>query len=542
MKSVLVSINAKYIHTNNAVRLLKANTDFDVQIMEYTIKDSIKQIINELEQVKPDVIGFSVYIWNVTVITEILKQLSLKDTKIILGGPEVSYESAYFLTKYNVDFIIRGEGEIVYNLLLHSLESNSDYSNINNLMYLKDNKLVDNGISEIPDLTILKQPYFLDDDIIHIPNKVSYIESSRGCPYKCSYCLSSLEKKVRFFNIEAVEETILYLMKHGSKTIKFLDRTFNANKNTLNLLSFIIENNNNKTVFQFEITGDILDQEIIHHLNKYAPPGLFRFEIGIQSINYETNFLVDRFQNTEKLFENIRLIQEGNIIGLHLDLIAGLPKEDLISFRKTFDEVFKLGAKELQLGFLKMLRGTKIRREADLYGYKYNDLAPYEIISNNSISIDDVKEIHLVEHMLDIYHNKGYFGINLLNYILNTYSPFIFFKEIGEFYIKHNLSFKGYQVEDVYQRLFDFIKDKTVIYTLKKDYLNRSKVKPKIFWDNLINKQEKRKVFENLSSKYNMDINIFYKYSVIMKYKDEYYITIYKDLKNTSYTLKDDIN
>jgi len=542
MKTILLSINAKYIHTNNAVRLLKANTDFSVDIMEYTIKDNIEDIVNNIENTNPDILGFSVYIWNVSIIIKIIDKLNLPNTTIVLGGPEVSYDSSYLLTKYNVDFIIRGEGEIAFNDLLHALDSNTSIDNITNLMYLKEGKLINKGITEIANLDTLKQPYFMEDDITHIPNKVSYIESSRGCPYKCSYCLSSLEKKVRFFNIEDVKKTIMYLMKHGSKTIKFLDRTFNANKNTLNLLSFIIENNNNKTVFQFEITGDILEQEIIHHLNKYAPTGLFRFEIGIQSINYETNFLVDRFQNTEKLFENISLIQQGNIIGLHLDLIAGLPKEDLISFRKTFDEVFKLGAKELQLGFLKMLRGTKIRREANTYNYKYNETAPYEIISNESISEDDVKEIHLVEHMLDIYHNKGYFKENLLTYILSTTSPFLFFKEIGEFYIKNNLSFKGYQVQDVYQRLFDFIKNDTVIYTLKKDYLKRSKVKPKIFWGNSIDKQEKRKVFERLSTENNMDINIFYKYSVIMKYKNEYYITIYKNLKSKSYLIKDDIN
>ncbi len=542
MKTILLSINAKYIHTNNAVRLLKANTDFLVDIIEYTIKDDINNIVKDIENTNPDVLGFSVYIWNVSIITKIIKKLNLPNTKIILGGPEVSYDSSYFLTKYNVDYIIRGEGEIAFNDLLHALESNDSISNITNLMYLKDGKLINKGITEISDLDALKQPYFFEDDIKHIPNKVSYIESSRGCPYKCSYCLSSLEKKVRFFNTLDVKKTIMYLMKHGSKTIKFLDRTFNANKNTLDLLSFIIENNNYKTVFQFEITGDILDQDIIHHLNKYAPPGLFRFEIGIQSINYETNFLVDRFQNTEKLFENIKLIQEGKVIGLHLDLIAGLPKEDLILFRKTFDEVFKLGAKELQLGFLKMLRGTKIRREADLYNYKYNETAPYEIISNDSISEKDVKEIHLVEHMLDIYHNKGYFGNNLLIYILSTTSPFIFFKEIGEFYIDNKLSFKGYQVEDVYQRLFDFLNNETIIYSIKKDYLNRSKVKPKIFWNNEINRQEKRKVFERLSNENKIDINIFYKYSVIIKYKNEYYITVYKNLKNNSYTIKDDIS
>ena len=542
MKTVLLSINAKYIHTNNAVRLLKANTDFLVNIMEYTIKDDINQIVHDIELVNPDVLGFSVYIWNVSIIIKIINTLNLPNTKIIIGGPEVSYDSLYLLKDHNVDFIIRGEGEIAFDKLLHVFYSNADIKKVPNLMYLEDGLLINNGITEISNLDNLKLPYFMEDDVVHIPNKVSYIESSRGCPYKCSYCLSSLEEKVRFFSIERVKKTIIYLMENGSKTIKFLDRTFNANKNTLDLLSFIIENNNNKTVFQFEITGDILDQKIINHLNEFAPKGLFRFEIGIQSINAETNQLVDRFQNTERLFDNIRLIQKGNVIGLHLDLIAGLPKEDLESFKITFDEVFKLGAKELQLGFLKMLRGTKIRREAEKYNYLYNNTAPYEIISNDSLSEKDILEIHLVEHMLDIYHNKGYFKENLLNYILKTDSPFMFFKGIGEYYLKHDFSFKGYQIEDVYKRVFGFINDESVIYSLKKDYLRRSKVKPKIFWVNEIDKREKRKVFEQLSDENKMDINIFYKYSVIMKYESEYFVTIYKNLENHSFIIKDDIN
>lgn len=541
MKTVLLGINAKYIHTNNAVRLLKANTDFSVDILEYTIKDDIDKIVSDIEKENPDVLGFSVYIWNISLIIKILSKLSLDGSKIVLGGPEVSYDSEYIINNKIADFIIRGEAEVAFNELLVALDTGNSYENINSLMFLKDNLLIDNGIHEIQNLSLLKQPHFFENDISHIPNKVSYIESSRGCPYKCSYCLSSLEKTVRFFDVESVKKTILYLMEKGSKTIKFLDRTFNANKNTLDFLSFIIENNNNKTVFQFEITGDILDKKIIEHLNEFAPPGLFRFEIGIQSINYETNFLVDRFQNTEKLFENISLIQEGNVIGLHLDLIAGLPKEDLNSFKKTFNEVFKLGAKELQLGFLKMLRGTKIRHEAQIYKYEFSDEPPYEIISNESISVNDISEIHLVEHMLDIYHNKGYFGKNLLNYILKTNSPYDFFKEIGKYYLKHEYSFKGYQVEDVYQRLFNFLNDEDEIYKLKKDYLNRSKIKPKIFWDNSIEKPEKRRIFELLSLRQNIDINILYKYSVLIKYKSECYITIYKDLKNHSYTLKDDI-
>ncbi len=542
MKTLLVSINAKYIHTNNAVRLLKANSDFDVSIFEYTIKDDIEKIITDIEEFNPDILGFSIYIWNIEIFRKILSIIALNKTKIIIGGPEVSYESSDFLNKYPVDFIIKGEGEIAFNSLLHALNAKEDYSSISNLIYLKDNKITYTPLLEISNLDNLKLPYFFEEDVNHIPNKISYIETSRGCPYKCSYCLSSLEKKVRFFDMEQVKVTIKYLVKHGSKTIKFLDRTFNANKKTLELFDFIIKSNNHQTVFQFEITGDVLDKRIIEYLNEHAPKGLFRFEIGIQSTNKETNLLVDRFQNTEKLFENITLIQDGGIIDLHLDLIAGLPKENLHSFRNTFNEVFFLGEKELQLGFLKMLKGTKIRREANLYEYIYKNESPYEIISNDSLSTEDVKEIHLVEHMLDIYHNKEYFGNNLHNYILNQPCPYTFFKEIGKFYQTNNLSFKGYQVEDVYSRIFNFIKDESIIYSLKKDYLNRSKIKPKIFWEQDISKQEKNIIFKKIAKKNNITINNLYKHTVITKYLNMYYVVLYKDFKSFAYEIEEDIN
>jgi radical SAM superfamily enzyme YgiQ (UPF0313 family) len=537
MKTLLISINAKYIHTNNAVRLLKANSDFDIDIFEYTIKDDISKIIDDIKQYNPDVLGLSIYIWNIGLFRKLLSKLSLEESNIIIGGPEVSYESSDFLNKYPVDYIIKGEGELAFNKLLHAIDSGEDVSSISNLIYLKDNKITHTPLLEIGNLDELKLPYYFEFDIPHIPNKISYIETSRGCPYKCSYCLSSLEKKVRFFNMDKVKDTIIYLMSHGSKTIKFLDRTFNANKKTLELFDFIIKNNNHKTVFQFEITGDVLDTKIIEHLNDKAPKGLFRFEIGIQSTNNKTNLLVDRYQNTDKLFENINLIQEKGIIDLHLDLIAGLPKEDLSSFRNTFNEVFNLGAKELQLGFLKMLKGTKIRREASLYDYVYSEEAPYQIISNESLSIKDVEEIHLVEHMLDIYHNKGYFGKNTHNYILNTEDPYNLFKLIGEFYLINKYSFKGYQVEDVYSRLFNFIEDNEVIFTLKQDYLNRSKIKPKIFWEQDISKQEKNVILKEIALKSKITINSLYKHTAIIKFENIYYVVFYKDYNNYGFTI-----
>lgn len=537
MKVLLISINAKYIHTNNAVRLLKVNSSFQPKIMEYTIKDDINTIAKEINNEHPDVIACSVYIWNVELFKRLFSQLNLESSILILGGPEVSYDPEYFLTETPADFIIKGEGEIIFESLLQALDKNSDYTKIPSISYRFENQVIHNSITEIKDLSKIKLPYFLEEDLIHIPNRISYIESSRGCPYRCSYCLSSLEKTVRFFDIEEVKKAIQYLMVHGTKTIKFLDRTFNANKHTMELLEFIISQNNHTTVFQFEITGDILDPKIIQYLNNHAPKGLFRFEIGIQSTNQQTNRLVDRFQDTDKLFSNIHLIQKGNVIDLHLDLIAGLPLEDLESFKNTFNSVFRLKTKELQLGFLKMLRGTKIRHESDVYDYRYSNVAPYEIQSNNVLSEKDIEEIHLVEHMLELYHNKGYFRENMLDIILSKESPYDFFLSIGNHFIKNNYPMKGYQIEDIYQHLFELLNEDEV-FLLQKDYLIRSKIKPKIFFENKISKEERNLILTKLSFTDNIPLNTLYKHSVIIQKDFKYFIVVYQNNQNTSYTIQ----
>lgn len=539
MKILLVSINAKYIHTNNAVRLLKANSDFEMDIFEYTIKDNHSDIIHDIQNYQPDVLGFSVYIWNVSMILELIHSLQLTHTTVVLGGPEVSYEPEFFLGYDGVDIIIKGEGEFSFNELLHALNNQMPLDDISNISFMKNQNLISNPITEIKDLTRVVLPYYFEEDKKHITHKISYIESSRGCPYKCSYCLSSLEKTVRFFDVNQVKKAIMYLMENGSKTIKFLDRTFNANKNTLEILNFIIQNNDHKTVFQFEITGDILDIEIIDFLNQNAPRGLFRFEIGIQSTNEQTNRLVDRFQNTEKLFRNIKRIQEHDIIDLHLDLIAGLPLEDISSFKKTFNRVFQLGAKELQLGFLKMLRGTKIRKEASIYKYQFDNQAPYQVTENNVLSASDIQVIHDVEHMLELYHNKGYFGEELHKIILGKKDPFSFFYEIHLHYMKHNFKMKKYQIEDIYQNLFPMLTS-TEQFLVKKDYLNRSNIKPKLFFETVKDKEKRKLILEKVHKFHHISLHELYKHSVIIQDQQEFFIIVYQHNQKQSFTIKED--
>lgn len=537
MKVLLISIDAKYIHTNNAVRLLKANSSFPIDIREYTIKDDPNTILKTIQQRQWDVIGFSVYIWNVEIIKQLLTTLETTNKTIILGGPEVSYDPEYFLSYKAVDFIVRGEGEQVFNQLLHQLNTKQPFDTIPSIAFRKNGEILIHPIEEISDLSTLHSPYYFEVDQSHISNRIAYIESSRGCPYHCSYCLSSLEKSVRFFPVKDVQNAIAYLLKHGAKTIKFLDRTFNANRHTLDIINFIIEHDNGDTVFQFEITGDVLSKDIITHIQKYARAGLFRFEIGIQSTNETTNHLVDRHQNTIKLFDRIQMIQDGGIIDLHLDLIAGLPKEDLSSFIKTFDDVFRLGAKELQLGFLKMLRGTKIRTFAELYHYKYHTEAPYEIIENDVLRKRDITEIKGVEHMLEIYHNKGYFGKNLHQYILQQPSPYKFFKKLYRHYKKNKYKMHGYQLVDVYQNLLSILPQKTHYHILQ-DYLLRSKIKPHMFYKQTIPKSIRNRVLTKVHDTTSIPLHKLYKHSVILEGSTEYFVAYYHNQQCTSYIVK----
>jgi radical SAM superfamily enzyme YgiQ (UPF0313 family) len=528
MNITLVAIDAKYIHTNNAVRLLEVNSSFEMNILEYTIKDPVEKIVKGIVDTNPYVIGFSVYIWNVEMVKQVLPLLEQNRYKIVLGGPEVSYDPKYFLNIPNVNFIVRGEGEVVFDQFLTRIQNNASLDDLHNIAYYKKNQLIIKPIVEIAHLESLKSPHFRMEDIPHIPNRISYVEASRGCPYKCSYCLSSLEKKVRFFPLDQVLNTLTYLVKNKAKTIKFLDRTFNANKKTMEILHHIITIDRGYTVFQFEITGDILQDEVIDFIHTQARPGLFRFEIGIQSTNDYTNMLVDRKQDTKKLFEHVLKIQKENIIDLHLDLIAGLPKEDKASFIKTFNDAYKLGAKELQLGFLKMLRGTKLRKQAALYDYIFDEYAPYEMIKNDCLSEEDVAEIKLVEHMLELYHNKGYFKENLKNIIINKPSPYHFFLEIGKHYQNNNYRMISYQIKDVYLRLFDLLNEQER-YLVLQDYLTRSKIKPERFYQDTTSKGQRLQILEHISKESNIPLHILFKHSVLITYKSEYFCTLYQN-------------
>ena len=518
MKLTLATLNSKYIHTNLALYLLESAVEdlAETNIKEFTIKEDYHDIVSELVTFNSDLYCFSIYIWNVTQTFEVIRLLKekLPNIKILIGGPEVSYDQRYFIETYpQIDFLISGEGETIFRQLV---KNDLDPTSLN--ISTKDKVLSSPNQANLNFIESSCSPYHKLKDI---KNRLVYFEASRGCPYSCSFCLSSLEKGVRFYNIEYLKNELLYLIENGVKTVKFLDRTFNTKLEfAYQIFDFIIKHHKSNQSFQFEITGDILPTEIIDYLNENAPKGLFRFEIGIQSTNQETNNLVDRNQDLDILLTNIVKIQEAGVIDLHLDLIAGLPKEDLKSFEKTFNDIFAIKPLELQLGFLKMLRGTKIRNQANLHFYKYQTESPYEIISHSHMSEDDLFKIHLAEEGLEKYWNKHKTD-RAINYLANIkQNYFQLFYEIGLYWFDNYQIFTNFQSHDLYQRLALYgdekYQDSQVILDLVKfDYLINSKIKPKRFYETL-DKKSRNAIFSKLLKDSDLfKANDLYKYSYL---------------------------
>ncbi|MBM7622240.1 anaerobic magnesium-protoporphyrin IX monomethyl ester cyclase [Bacillus tianshenii] len=512
MKIIATTLNAKYIHTNLAIRYLKAyaEPEYKVDLVEYTIKDPVMNIVSDLIQKKPDVIGFSCYIWNIEETIKVMSMLKKVNPEliIVLGGPEVTYDVSYWLDRLcDVDFIVIGEGEITFKQLLEQLDGDKDFSSISGLAYRKDKEKKISPQRNKVDLKELPSPYRFAEDLSQLAKRVTYFETSRGCPFSCQFCLSSIEVGVRYFDREKVKDDIRFLMENGAKTIKFVDRTFNISRSyAMEMFRFLIDEHKPGTVFQFEITADIMRPEVIQFLNDEAPAGLFRFEIGVQSTNDATNELVMRKQNFAKLSRTVTMVKEGGKIDQHLDLIAGLPEENYDSFKNTFNDVFALRPEELQLGFLKMLRGTGLRIRAKEHDYIYMDHAPYEILGNNILSFDDIIRIKQVEDVLEKFWNDHRMDTTVEHLVTNVFpTPFDFFQDFGSFWDKQGWARIGHQLEDLYKRLYAFLEESdpkslNVVESLMKyDYLLHQKFKPrKPWWQDKLSKQDRSSLYQHL--------------------------------------------
>lgn len=464
MKILLASLNAKYIHSSLAIKYLESYAknnieDLNIETMEFTINQNVDFIIGEIYKKKPDIIGFSCYIWNMNNTLRICEGIKIvsPETQIILGGPEVSFDSDKILKKYPyIDFIICGEGEETFTELIYGLLNNDTLENVKGIVYRYNNQIINNPARPlIKNLNIIPSPFL--EDLSNYKNKIVYYESTRGCPFNCKFCLSSTIKGVRYFDIDRVKDDLDRLIYADVRQVKFVDRTFNANKkHAMEIMEHIIKRNPKDINFHFEITAHLLDEEILQFLEE-VKEGLFQFEIGVQSTNDETLNAIGRNTDIEKIKYVTKRIKGYNNIHQHLDLIAGLPYEDYSSFKNSFNEIYELRPDKLQLGFLKVLKGSKLREEQIKYGFKYIDKPPYEVLENKYISYDEILKLKMIEDLVEKYANESVFE-NSLNFIIKNYydSPFDFYDRFADYWERKGYHKFSHSRNKLYRILYDY--------------------------------------------------------------------------------------
>ena len=464
MKILLVACNAKYIHSNLAVYDLQAYaSDYadHIVLKEYTINQQKDDIMRDIYLEHPDVVCVSCYIWNLSFVKELMADLIkiLPGADFWAGGPEVSYDAEKFLTE-NSEFkgVMVGEGEETFKELTgYYVEKNpQNLKNMTGICYRDGDQIIHNGWRQIMDLSSIP---FIYKDLSEFKNRIIYYESSRGCPFSCSYCLSSIDKKLRFRDTETVKKELQFFIDNKVPQVKFVDRTFNCkHDHAMAIWKYINEHDNGVTNFHFEISADLLREEELQEMSTMRP-GLIQLEIGVQSTNPDTIKAIHRTMDFEKLKGIVDRIHSFGNIHQHLDLIAGLPYEDYDSFRHSFNDVYALKPQQLQLGFLKVLKGSHMMEMCREYGIVYKTQEPYEVLSTKWLDYDHVLKLKTVENMVEVYYNSGQFQ-NTLEYLEKFFpDAFSIYERLGSFYMEKGYGDVSHTRMRRYEILLEFLED-----------------------------------------------------------------------------------
>ncbi|HRW13443.1 MAG TPA: DUF4080 domain-containing protein [Syntrophomonas sp.] len=485
MKSILLTtLNAKYIHSSLALRYLQAYCrdygDLQLTIKEFTINEAGNDVLAAIYQQQPQILCFSCYIWNIRLILELIEDYHKisPQTVIVLGGPEVSYDAEHLLDSHPaIDYIVRGEGEAVLLELLLALTNQTEISPIKGVTYRQGDRSTSN-----PDQALIKEldtiPFPYPADMQTFRDKIVYYESSRGCPFHCSYCLSSTQHGVRFFSLPRVKQDLAFLSRQGIREIKLVDRTFNCHEErAMEIMRWIISLET-PTCFHFEIEASLLSECMLEFLAT-VPAGKFNLEIGIQSTFQPALQAVNRRSAWSKVRDNIAQLRASRNFHIHLDLIAGLPLETYHDFARSFNDVYQLQPDVLQLGFLKLLKGSAIRETADEHGYHFQTQPPYQVLNNRYLHFAELIQLQQMEALLDKYHNTADMTKSLAYIVSKVYAndAFGFFQELTDYWQVRNLFAQGHKKDVYYQYLLEFMRDaheahlEIVHELLKYDYL-----------------------------------------------------------------------
>ena len=517
MKVLLTAINAKYIHSNLAVYSLKVYAErnltektkecTEIDLAEYTINQQTDDILQDIYKKKPDMLCLSCYIWNLNYVEEIVREIHklLPEMLIWVGGPEVSYDGPSVLTRLpEIDGVMKGEGEKTFCDLVefyNNKENERTLDRIEGIVYRKGEEICENAWRKTMDLSEVP---FVYHDMKEFEHKIIYYESSRGCPFSCSYCLSSIDKCLRFRNLDMVKKELQFFIDHKVPQVKFVDRTFNCkHDHAMAIWSYIMEHDNGVTNFHFEVSADLLNEaelELMSHMR----PGLIQLEIGVQSTNEKTIREIRRTMKFEEVARIVKRINSYGNIHQHLDLIAGLPYEDYESFHKSFVDVYALQPEQLQLGFLKVLKGSYMEEQKENYGLVYKGRPPYEVLYTRWLPYEDTLRLKGIEEMVEVYYNSRQFCYTLPWLERQFSDAFCMFEELAVYYEKHGLHLLNHSRTSRYEILLDFAGEKDAQHLeqyrqlLILDFYLRENAKnrPEFAGEELLDKEEERRFYD----------------------------------------------